>query len=186
MSLADSAAPDHPGAAGQDDQAGEVHTPRASHGQGGAQALIASGIPLGRKKKNSSRKKTPRARGRGPAVAGGEQPQAGHCWGSKYPFGMSPCLCLLFFWGGKHLISTWIQSGSGWIWDLSWLFSVWEADFLTGGCEIPYSSRIHGGPGTAQGGLSLPRRIFSFHSLSFGAALQQESPWKWRVGSSVL
>lgn len=48
MSLPGSTAPDHLGAAGQDDQAREIHPPRPPHGQGAAQAVIPTGI-LGRK-----------------------------------------------------------------------------------------------------------------------------------------
>lgn len=131
--------------------------------------MIPTGIPLGRK---------PPEHGAGVLLwLEGNNLR----WSSKYPFGMSPCLCLVFFVLGKN---TSFPHGfrRGWIWDLSWFFSVWEADFLTGGLK----SHI---PAGSTESLAQPRTFFlpfPPNPLSFGAALKGVNPWMWRVASSVL
>lgn len=134
--------------------------------------MIPTGIPLGRK---------PPEHGAGALLCleGSNLRSSIACSGSKYPFGMSPCLCLVFFVLGK---TTSFPHGfrREWIWDLSWCFSVWEADFLSVGFEIPAGSTES---------LAQPRTFFlpfPPNSLSFGAALKGVNPWMWRVASSVL
>lgn len=126
--------------------------------------MIPTGIPLGR---------NPTGHGAGAVLwLKGSNLRSGIARAVNIPLECLLGSVLSFFWGGKHLVCTRIRSGSGRIWDLCCLFSAWEADFLTGGFEIPCARGIRGVPGMAMEFVP-PKESFFFNFLQIPSVLEQ-------------